>query len=121
MFREGLQIYSPYWGHASRQSRNNSPEVMAESQTEKAEPVTEAALFRRCRKALGLSQPTIARAMLIASDRTVRRWEQSELTVAGLAWVALEYLLRESNQFVLADKVAEVVQQRRWKCTRHEI
>jgi DNA-binding transcriptional regulator YiaG len=37
--------------------------------------MTEAALFHRCRKALGLSQPAIARALLIASDRTVRRWE----------------------------------------------
>jgi hypothetical protein len=39
----------------------------------------------RCRKAFGLSQPAIARALLIASDRTIRRWEQDELTVAGPA------------------------------------
>jgi hypothetical protein len=36
----------------------------------------EAMLFRRCRKALGLSQSAIARALLIASDRTVRRCAQ---------------------------------------------
>jgi hypothetical protein len=75
--------------------------------------VTEAALFHRCRKALGLSPSKIARALLIASDRTVRRWEQNELAVAGPAWVALEYLLRESAHLVLADKVAEVIRQRR--------
>jgi len=73
----------------------------------------EAVLFHRCRKALGLSQPAIARALLIASDRTVRRWEQGELTVAGPAWVALGYLLKEGDEMTLADKVAEVVQQRR--------
>ena len=75
--------------------------------------VIEAALFHRCRKALGLSQPAIARALLIASDRTIRRWEQDELAVAGPAWVALEYLLRESAHLVLADKVAEVIRLRR--------
>ena len=73
----------------------------------------EAVLFQRCRKALGLTQPAIARALLIASDRTVRRWEQDELAVAGPAWVALAYLLRENNEMALANKVAEVVQQRR--------
>jgi DNA-binding transcriptional regulator YiaG len=75
--------------------------------------MTEAALFHRCRRALGLSQPAIARALLIASDRTIRRWEQAELTVAGPAWVALEYLLREGDEIALADKVAQVVRQRR--------
>ena len=75
--------------------------------------MTEATLFHRCRKALGLSHPLIARALLIASDHTIRRWEQDELMVAGPAWVALEYLLRESHQDRLADKVAEVVRQRR--------
>jgi DNA-binding transcriptional regulator YiaG len=73
----------------------------------------EAALFHRCRKALGLSQPGIARALLIASDRTIRRWEQGELTVAGPAWVALEYMLRDAGEIVLADQVAEVIERRR--------
>jgi DNA-binding transcriptional regulator YiaG len=71
------------------------------------------ALFHRCRKALGLSQPAIARALLIASDRTIGRWEQGELTVAGPAWVALEYLLRDSSEIALADRVAGVGRQRR--------
>ena len=71
--------------------------------------MTEAALFHRCRKALGLSQPMMARLLLIASDRTIRRWEQGELTVAGPAWVALGYLLKEGDEMALADKVAEVV------------
>ena len=75
--------------------------------------MTEAALFHRCRRALGLSQPAIARALLIASDRTIRRWEQDELAVVGPAWVALAYLLRENHEIALAAKIAEVVQQRR--------
>jgi DNA-binding transcriptional regulator YiaG len=75
--------------------------------------MTEAALFHRCRKALGLSQSAIARELLIASDRTIRRWEQGELTVAGPAWVALEDLLRKGNEITLANKVAQVVQRRR--------
>jgi hypothetical protein len=66
--------------------------------------MTEAALFHRCRKALGLSQPAVAQALLIASDRTIRRWEQDELMVAGPAWVALEYLLRESAHLVGAGR-----------------
>jgi DNA-binding transcriptional regulator YiaG len=75
--------------------------------------MTEAALFHRCRRALGLSQPAIARALLIASDRTIRRWEQDELTVAGSAWVALEGLLRSQGETALAGRVAEVIEQRR--------
>jgi DNA-binding transcriptional regulator YiaG len=75
--------------------------------------MTEAALFHRCRRALGLSQPAIARALLIASDRTIRRWEQDELTVAGPAWVALEGILRGEGKAALADRVAEVIEQRR--------
>jgi DNA-binding transcriptional regulator YiaG len=75
--------------------------------------MTEAALFHRCRKALGLSQPAIARALLIASDRTIRRWEQNELTVAGPAWVALEGMLRGRGETALADRVTSVIEQRR--------
>jgi len=74
--------------------------------------MSEATLFHRCRKALGLSQPAIARVLLIASDRTIRRWEQGELTVAGPAWVALEYFLREGNEIALADQVAAVRRRR---------
>jgi DNA-binding transcriptional regulator YiaG len=75
--------------------------------------LTEAALFHRCRKALGLSQPAIARALLIAQDRTIRRWEQSELTVSGPAWVVLEGMLRSKGEMALADRVTSVIEQRR--------
>ena len=75
--------------------------------------MTEAALFRRCRRALGLSQPAIARALLIASDRTIRRWEQGELAISGPAWVALEGMLRCKDETALADRVATVSEQRR--------
>jgi Protein of unknown function (DUF1153) len=51
-----------------------------------------------CRKALGLSQPAMARALLIASDRTIRRWEGEQLAIADPAWAALEYMLRGRNE-----------------------
>jgi DNA-binding transcriptional regulator YiaG len=75
--------------------------------------MTEAALFHRCRKALGLSQPEMARALLIAQDRTIRRWEQSEQAISGPAWVAIEGMLRREGDMTLADRVAEVIEQRR--------
>jgi hypothetical protein len=54
-----------------------------------------------------------ARALLIASNRMIGRWEQGELTVAGPAWVAFEYLLRDCSEIALADRVAGVGRQRR--------
>jgi hypothetical protein len=50
---------------------------------------------------------------LIASDRTIRRWEQGELMVAGPAWVALEALLRDHGNATLADRVVAIIEQRR--------
>jgi DNA-binding transcriptional regulator YiaG len=97
-------------GKAGKSARLFGAAAARQAQTT---PMAEAALFHRCRKALGLSQPEIARALLIASDRTVRHWEQDELMIAGPAWVALAYLLRENNEVALADKVAQVVQQGR--------
>jgi hypothetical protein len=52
--------------------------------------MTEAALFRRCHRALGLSLNEMAAALLIASDRNLRRWEDDTRPVSGPAWVALE-------------------------------
>jgi DNA-binding transcriptional regulator YiaG len=75
--------------------------------------MTEATLFRRCRQALGLSLPAIARQLLIASDRNPRRWEDGTRPASGPAWVALEYMLREAGEIALAEQVAEVVEQRR--------
>jgi transcriptional regulator with XRE-family HTH domain len=74
--------------------------------------MTEAALFHRCRKALGLSQAEMARVLLIAQDRTIRRWEQSEQAVSGPTWVALEGMLRGRGNTALADRVAMVIEQR---------
>jgi hypothetical protein len=65
------------------------------------------------RKALGLSQPAIARVRLIASDRTIRRWEQNEQAISGPAWVALEMMLRGKGEAALADRVTSVIEQRR--------
>ena len=73
----------------------------------------EAALFHRCRKALGFSLNEMARALLIASDRNPRRWEDGTRPISGPAWVALEYMLREAGEITLADQVAEVVARRR--------
>jgi DNA-binding transcriptional regulator YiaG len=75
--------------------------------------MTEAALFHRCRRALGLSQPAMARALLIAQDRTIRRWEQDEQAISGPAWVALEGMLRGKGETALADRVVAVIEQRR--------
>jgi DNA-binding transcriptional regulator YiaG len=75
--------------------------------------MSEAALFHRCRKALGLSQPAMARALLIAQDRTIRRWEQDEQAISGPAWVAIEMILRGQGKPALADRVATVIEQRR--------
>jgi hypothetical protein len=50
---------------------------------------------------------------LIASDRTIRRWEQNELAVAGPAWVAIEMILRDQGETALADRVVVVIEQRR--------
>jgi hypothetical protein len=75
--------------------------------------MTEAGLFHRCRKALGLSQPAMARALLIAQDRTIRRWEQGEQAISGPAWVAMEMILRGRGEPALAARVATVIEQRR--------
>jgi transcriptional regulator with XRE-family HTH domain len=77
--------------------------------------MTEAAHFRRCRKALGLSQPEMARALLIAQDRTIRRWEQDEQTISGPAWVAVEMMLRGRGEVALAERAAQVIEERRRK------
>jgi len=76
-------------------------------------PMSEAALFRRCRKALGLSFNEMARALLIASARNPQFWEDGTRPVSGPAWVALEYMLREAGEIMLADQVTKVIEQRR--------
>ena len=55
----------------------------------------------------------MARALLIAQDRTIRRWEQGEQAISGPAWVALEAILRETGHAVLAERVAAVIAERR--------
>ena len=69
--------------------------------------MTEAALFH------GFSLNEMARALLIASDRNPRRWEDGTRPISGPAWVALEYMMREAGEISLADRVAEVVERRR--------
>jgi DNA-binding transcriptional regulator YiaG len=75
--------------------------------------MTEGALFHRCRKALGLSLNEMARALLIAGDRNLRRWEDGTRPISGPAWVAVEYMLREVREITLAEQVAAVIGQRR--------
>jgi hypothetical protein len=69
--------------------------------------------FHRCRKALGLSTGEMARALLIAGDRNIRRWEDGHHPVSGPAWVALEGMLRGKGEIALADRVVAVIEQRR--------
>jgi len=49
--------------------------------------MTEAALFKRCHKALGLSLNEMAAALLIAGDRNLRRWEDGHHPVSGPTWM----------------------------------
>ena len=49
---------------------------------------------------------------MIASDRNPRRWEDGTRPISGPAWVALEYMLREASEIMLADQVAKVIEQR---------
>jgi len=81
--------------------------------------MSEAALFRRSRKALGLSFSAMARALLIAGPRNLQRWEDGHHPVSGPAWIALEYMLREAGEIALADQVAEVVARRRIESALH--
>jgi hypothetical protein len=73
----------------------------------------EATLFHRCRKALGLSFSAMARALLIAGPRNLQRWEDGTRPVSGRAWVVLEGMLRGKGETALADRVTEVIEQRR--------
>jgi hypothetical protein len=52
---------------------------------------------------------------VIAQDRTIRRWEQSEQAISGPAWVAIEMILRSQGEIALADRVTGVIEQRRRK------
>jgi hypothetical protein len=53
----------------------------------------------------------MARALLIAGDRNIRRWEDGHHPVSGTAWVALEGMLRGKCETALADRVTEVIEQ----------
>jgi hypothetical protein len=74
--------------------------------------MTEAMLYRRCRRAVGLSTGAMARALLIAGDRNIRRWEDGHHPVSGPAWVALEAKLRGKGEIALAERVTEVIERR---------
>jgi hypothetical protein len=105
IYREPMTFYN------SRHKKPPSPEDEHRSTTPPT--MSEAALFKRCRKALGLSLNEMASALLIAGDRNIRRWEDEHHPVSGPAWVALEYMLREADETALADRVATVIEQRR--------
>lgn len=96
IYAEPARSYNPHW--ARRLLRPT--------------PMTEPELFRRCRNALGLSQAEIADALLVASDRTVRRWEAGAIPIPGPAWVALRYMLTEHG-LPLSNEVDIVISQRR--------
>jgi hypothetical protein len=75
--------------------------------------MTEAALFRRCRKALGLSTEEMART-------TANRWRPQHPAPGGRTppgirprRMALEGMLRDEGETALADRVFEVIERRR--------
>lgn len=48
--------------------------------------------FRKARRKLGLSQAQVAALLEVASDRTVRRWEDGEREIPGPAAVLMRWL-----------------------------
>jgi len=50
---------------------------------------------------------------LIAGPRNLQRWEDGTRPVSGRAWVVLEGMLRGKGETALADRVTEVIEQRR--------
>lgn len=52
------------------------------------------AQFKDARKRLGLSQAELALIFRVASDRTVRRWEDGERDIPGPVVVLMSTLLR---------------------------
>ena len=53
--------------------------------------------LKRARRRLGLSQKGLARALGVASDRTIRRWESGSLDIKGSAIVALGFILEREG------------------------
>lgn len=86
---------------------SNSIRVFDETRNqEPSEPsAQEAELFLRCRLVLGLSHQSIARALNVGSDRTVRRWEACERDIPGPVWVALKFMLRDAGHALLANHI----------------
>jgi DNA-binding transcriptional regulator YiaG len=66
-----------------------------------------AALFRRCREALGLSAEAMAKRLYISGGgRAIRKWEAGEHRIPGPAWVVLRYMLDDAeNRFELVNKI----------------
>ncbi len=50
--------------------------------------------FKAARHALGLSTEGMAKALQVASGRTVRRWEAADRDIPGPVKVALTYMLK---------------------------
>lgn len=55
--------------------------------------------IKSARQALGLSQTGLAEALRLGpnGERTIRRWEQGDVTVTGPASVAIEMLVAEKR------------------------
>jgi len=49
--------------------------------------------FKAARHALGLSAEGMAKALQVASGRTVRRWEAGDRDIPGPVKIALRYML----------------------------
>ncbi|HEY1430785.1 MAG TPA: hypothetical protein VGF39_04035 [Stellaceae bacterium] len=67
--------------------------------------MTEAALFRAGRKALGLGTPLMARALALSGGNVVRGWERGAHAVPGPAWTALYFMLATSGHIELSDQL----------------
>jgi hypothetical protein len=69
-----------------------------------------AALFRRCRAALGLSAARMAAALFVGNLRTVQHWEGGDRAIPGPVWLALSYLLRDAGKEAVAREVEALLQ-----------
>jgi len=51
--------------------------------------------FKEARQTLGLSAKGMAKALMVSSGRTIRRWESGQRDIPGPAIVAIRYMLKE--------------------------
>lgn len=72
-------------------------------------------LFKACRRALKMSERDLQVELCLQDARSVHLMETGQNKIAGLAWVAMMYLLDENDLVKLADQVHVLVESLRDK------